>query len=74
MAPLDVNRIDVNQIDVNQRGAFAMKLALRTAILALACGLGLNGCILAAAGIGAGAGYVASDSEKNSSDTPKDLP
>jgi hypothetical protein len=47
-----------------------MKLALRTAILALACCLSLSGCILAAAGLGAGAGYVAADSSDHSSDTP----
>jgi hypothetical protein len=52
-----------------------MKPALRTAILALACCLGLSGCILAAAGVGAGAGYVAADSSDHSSDTPtEDLP
>jgi hypothetical protein len=51
-----------------------MKPALRLAIIALACCLSLSGCILAAAGVGAGAGFVAADQDKNSNDTPKDLP
>jgi hypothetical protein len=42
-----------------------MKLIVRTAMLALACCLGLSGCILAAAGAGAGAGYVAADQKPN---------
>jgi hypothetical protein len=41
-----------------------MKPILRTAMLALACCLGLSGCLLAAAGAGAGAGFVAGDQNK----------
>ena len=54
-----------------------MKLILRSAVLALACCLGLSGCILAAAGAGAGAGFVAGDQDKNhqpAAHTPADQP